>query len=211
MPDRPHKPVSMAPWRLEASESEEDAIWRLHPERRLAIAHDTAQLLVRGIDGGNSSDTLERLNTFVDREGVDTLAELWAGADPVSLPGALWRLFRIREQVRVREDVIGEVVQRGLDALDTIDPVVVGAQEPVTAAGVGEIINQVLRGGFSGDLAPALERASALARVIAAGLLHWPAADDDQEHDVALRSLSWGVVATELADCAKREKNGQLR
>lgn len=211
MTDRPHKPVSMAPWRLEASESEEDAMWRLHPERRLAIAHDTAQLLVRGAEGGDSSDTLERLNTFVDREGVDTLAELWAGADPVSLPGALWRLFRIREQVRSRPDVIGEVVQRGLDALDTIDPVVVGAEEPVTAAGVGEIIDQVLRGGFSGNLAPALERASALARVIAAGLLHWPSADEHSEHEVALRSLSWGVVATELADCAKREKNGQLR
>lgn len=210
MSDRPHKPVSMALSRLEASESEDEAMWRLHPERRLVIAHDTAQLLVRGVHAAAVADTLERLNAFVDREGVDTLAELWAGADPVSLPGALWRLFRIREQVRARPDVIGEVVQQGLDALDTIDPIIVGAQEPVTAAGVGEIIDQVLRGGFSGDLAPALDRASALARVIAAGLLHWPASEADDKHDVALRSLSWGVVATELADCAKREKNGQL-
>ena len=211
MSNRTHKPVSMAPWRLEASESEEDAIWRLHPERRLAIAHDTAQLLVREQRGTDSDDTLSRMKTFVDQEGVDTLAELWSSADPVSLPGALWRLFGIREQVRVRPDVIGEVVQRGLDALETIDPVVVGAEEPVTAAGVGNIIDQVLRGGFSGDLANALERASALARVIAAGLLHWPESHTDREHDVALRSLSWGVVATELADCARREKNGQLR
>ena len=209
MSDRHHKPVRMSPWRLEAAESEEDAIWRLHPERRLAIAHDTAQLLVRG--GARGEDTLERLNAFVDAEGLETLAELWSAADPVSLPGALWRLYLIREQVRTRPDVIGKVVERGIHSLETIDPVVVGAEEPVTAQGVASIIDEVLRGGFAGSLGEALERASSLARVIAAGLLHWPESDDTREHDVALRSLSWDVVADELADCARREKSGSLR
>ena len=209
MSERHHKPVRMSPWRLEAAESEEDAIWRLHPERRLAIAHDTAQLLVRA--NGDATDTLERLNAFVDTEGLDTLAELWSAADAVSLPGALWRLYRIREQVRRRPDVIGHLVQRGINSLDTIDPVLVGAEEPVTAQGVATIIDEVLRGGFTGSLAQALERASSLARVIAAGLLHWPESNEEREHDVALRSLSWDVVADELADCAKREKSGSLR
>ena len=200
----------MSPWRLEASESEEDAMWRLHPERSLQIAHDTAQLLVRGAAAGDPT-TLSRLNEFVDSEGLDTLAELWAGAEPVSLPGALWRLYQIRDQVAARPDVMGDLVQRGLDALQTIDPVVVGAEEPVTADGVAGIIDEVLRGGFSGRLAEALERASALARVIAAGLLHWPETDSQREHEVALRSLSWDVVADQLRDCARREKTGDLR
>ena len=209
MSDRHHKPVRMSPWRLEASESEEDAIWRLHPERRLAVAHDTAGLLVRHED--ESGDRLHRLNAFVDQEGLDTLAELWSAAEPVSLPGALWRLYRIREQVQNRPDVIGDLVQRGLHSLDTIDPVVVGAEEPVTARGVSDIIDEILQGSFSGSLAEALERASALARVVAAGLLHWPEENDGREHEVALRSLSWEVVADELDDCARREKSGSLR
>lgn len=206
----------MAPWRLEASESEDDAVWRLHPERALAIAHDTAWLLVgRGEaesdDDASRRETLAKLNAFVDREGLDTLAELWSMADPVSLPGALWRLYQIRDQIHRRPDVIGDVVARGIDALDTIDPVVVGASEPVTAEGVSAIIDEVLRGSFTGGLSEALLRASALARVIAAGLLHWPEPNDAAEHEAALKSLRWDVVAGELADCARREKTGQLR
>lgn len=200
----------MSPWRLEASESEDDAMWRLHPERRLQIAHDTATLLVRG-SAASDPATVSRLNEFVDSEGLETLAELWAGAEPVSLPGALWRLYQIRDQVTSRPDVMGDLVQRGLDHLHTIDPVVVGAPEPVTAQGVAEIIDEVLRGGFSGRLPEALQRASALARVIAAGLLHWPETDSQAEHEVALRSLSWDVVADQLGDCARREKTGNLR
>lgn len=207
-----HKPVRMSPWRLEASESEEDAIWRLHPERALAVAHDTAHLLLRRTpDSVDSTNTLERLNQFVEAEGIETLAELWAGAEPVSLPGALFRLYQIRDAITKRPDVIGDVVQRGLDSLHTIDPVVVGAQEPVTAGEVTAIIDRVLRGGFSGELGPALERAAALARVIAAGLLNWPPAEQTNEHELALRSLAWDVVATDLAHCARSEKVGRLR
>ena len=207
-----HKPVRMSPWRLEASESEEDAIWRLHPERALAVAHDTANLLVRGNeDAGDQATTLERLNRFVEQEGIETLAELWAGAEPVSLPGALFRLYQIRDQITKRPDVIGDIVQRGIDSLHTIDPVVVGAQEPVTASEVTGIIDRVLRGGFSGELGPALERAAALARVIAAGLLNWPEGEGSDEHQLALRSLAWDVVATDLANCARSEKVGRLR
>ena len=209
MSERHHKPVKMSPWRLEASESEEDALWRLHPERQRLIASDTATLLVRS-DSANDAEVLKRLTDFVDSEGLDTLAELWSHSEAGSLPRALWRLFQIRERIIQSPQDVGRLVQLGLDSLDTIDPVVLAAQQPVTADSIRPIIDQILSGGFSGSLADALERASALARLVAEGLLH-AELDSQDNHYVALSSLAWSDVARELALSAKRERSGSLR
>lgn len=196
----------MTPWRLEASESDEDALWRLHPERRGTIARDTAALLVRN-EVADRGLMLERLNRFVDEEGIDTLAELWSGAEEGSLPRALWRLYQMRQHIQASPSDVSAVVERGLDALDTIDPIVVGAQQPVTPDALVGIIDGILSGSFAGNLDEALQRASSLARVISAGLVSL--AEDD--HTLTLRSLAWGDVAHELAICAHRERNGLLR
>ena len=199
----------MSPWRLEASESEEEALWRLHPERQRLVASDTASLLVRGT-GFHDVEVVRRLRTFVDTEGLDTLAELWSRSEVGSLPRALWRLFQIRERVVHAPDDVGNLVQRGLESLDTIDPIVLGTHQPVTAQSVRELIEQILTGSFTGSLADALERASSLARLVAAGLLE-VSPDLDDTHSVALSSLAWSDVASELALSAKRERSGSLR
>jgi hypothetical protein len=207
--ERHHKPVKMSPWRLEASESEEDALWRLHPECQRLIASDTASLLVRS-DSADDAEVLNRLTDFVDSEGLDTLAELWSQSEAGSLPRALWRLFQIRERIIGSPQDIGRLVQLGLDSLDTIDPVVLAAEQPVTADSIRHIIDQILSGGFYGSLADALERASALARLVAEGFLH-AEPESDGNHYVALSSLAWSDVASELALSAKRERNSNLR
>lgn len=199
----------MTPWRLEASESEEDALWRLHPERQRLVASDTAAMLVRN-PSSNSSEVLQRLKRFVDAEGLDVLAELWSQSDVGSLPRALWRLFQIRERIVDAPHEVGQLVQRGLDSLDTIDPVIVAAEQPVTADSVRLIINQILDGSFAESLAEALERASSLSRLVADGLLHFPF-DSDDEHQAALNSLAWSDVAQELAVSAAKERAGTLR
>ena len=70
-----------------------------------------------------------------------------------------------------------------METLSTIDPYVVGAEVPVTADAVASIGDEILTGTFTGDIADAMARAAALARVIAAGLLHWPNGEDS--HDLA--------------------------
>lgn len=207
---RPHKPVSMSPWRLEASESEEDAIWRLHPERQAEIAHDTASLLVRESSGPERGVLLDRLKEFVDSEGIESLAELWAAVPSPSLPRALFRLFQIRQHIITHAEEIGQLITKGVESLHTIDPYVVGVEVPVSAESVALIIDEILAGSFHGDLAAALERAASLSRLIASGLLHWVDSAKEDDHSRALSSLAWGDVATELADCAVRERKGQL-
>ena len=210
MSNRPHRPVSMTPWRLEASESEEDAMWRLHPERQFAIAHDSASLLVRH-DSVDRKLLLERLNSFVDEEGLDVLAELWASAEEGSLPRALWRLYQLRHAIATAGDRIGTLIDRGINALNTIDPVVLAAQQPVTPESLVCIVDEILTGTFIGELAHALERASALASVVGAGLLEQPESDVEADHASALQSLAWSDVAKELSTAARRERRGQLR
>lgn len=173
------------------------------------MASDTASLLVRGA-GSRDVEVLKRLRTFVDTEGLDTLAELWSHSEVGSLPRALWRLFQIRERIVHAPDDVGHLVQRGLESLDTIDPIVVGTQQPVTAQSVRELIEQILTGTFTGPLADALERASSLAQLVAAGLLEL-SPDSYDNHSVALSSLAWSDVASELALSAKRERSGSLR
>jgi hypothetical protein len=207
---RPHKPVSMSPWRLEASESEEDAMWRLHPERQAAIAHDTASLLVRESAEAERAVMLERLKGFVDRDGIEALAELWSGVASPSLPRGLFRLFQIRQRILTHSDEIGQLINRGVESLHTIDPYVVGVEVPVSAESVGTIIDEILAGTFHGELASAFERAASLSRLIASGLLHWADSADGDDHSRALSSLAWGDVAKELSNCAERERKGLL-
>lgn len=89
------------------------------------VAHDTAAALVQRD---------ERLRAFVASDGVDELAELWAETPAVSLPGALWRVYLVRQ----------------------LDP---AAPNAVLA-----LVSDVLSGGFSGDLAAALDRVAAYYR-----------------------------------------------
>ena len=97
-----HRPARLDP---EAAESIEGAI---DTAAASELAHQAAQALFGGSptdDGPGTGDPGERITrpgvvAAVTAHGVDAVAELWADSPAVTLPGALWRLFLVREWIR---------------------------------------------------------------------------------------------------------------
>ena len=73
---------------------------RLDPAVITQIAHESAAVVVRTGRARRDPDLTRRLVDLVDEIGLSTVAELWAGRPARSLPGALWRLYALREWVR---------------------------------------------------------------------------------------------------------------
>jgi hypothetical protein len=210
MSKRPHKPVTMPPWQVEWSEDIDEAVWRSHPERQAALARDTAQLILgRTTDTPLPEDMTTRVKNFIAEGGLDDVAHLWADAEPISLAGALWRLYRVRGQIQNQPGDIARLVSLGHDSLDTIDPVVAGLHDPITSEGVLALIDSVFLGAFDGELAGALTRVGALAKLVARGLLDLPH-DHDESFDLAKSSLAWGVIADELMTAGDVERRHGL-
>lgn len=63
------------------------------------LAHHTAQVLLGAPDDGDRL-TRDGILAVVARHGVDDVAEMWASSPATTLPGALWRLFLVREWIR---------------------------------------------------------------------------------------------------------------
>lgn len=120
---------------------------------------------------GRSTDdpeTANRLVRLMDEVGIDTVAEMWADRPARSLPGVLWRLYALREWVR--QDPTGAAVDfRAGEQRADVSRVVAGAAEPPTPQAMRDLLDAILGGVFRGDLAVALERAGAFARVVATG------------------------------------------
>jgi hypothetical protein len=196
--------------RLEASLSPDPADTVLDPAEIHAIAHHTARVLVeRGSDQA-SQEMIDRLVGFADTHGLDTLAELWATASPASLPGALWRLYLVRAVIHHNPEDVKELFQRGINDLATIDSVVAGAPDPLSAEGLARLLDDIVRGVFVGELSEALSRASAVARAVSAGAISL--AFDSEEHAsyFTTRSLNWSVIADELAHAAGLARTSTL-
>ena len=80
-----HRPVLYSAEKFERHEGGMD------PAAREEAAHASARiLLMRG--RGTDEQMTERLVSFTDDYGIETLAELWSHASAHSLPGALWRM-----------------------------------------------------------------------------------------------------------------------
>jgi hypothetical protein len=204
------KPVRMSSARLEASLSGDPAEFVMDPAEKAALASETARVLLNRGNDAQSDELVTRLVRFADDHGLDTLAELWASATPLSLPGALWRLYLVRAVIRHNPEDARILFQRGVDDLPTIDQVVAGAPDPVSADGLAILVDDILRGVFRGELAEALERASAVARAVSAGAisLAWGAGDDAAY--LTSRSLNWSVIADELKATARLARSGSL-
>ena len=99
--------------------------------------------------------------------GLSTLADLWASRPPRSLPGALWRLYFIREWMRTDAAGVGRVYAAGVRFTEPNH--VVAGIDPPRPEDVRRIADDILRGAFTGDFAIALERASAFCHVVASG------------------------------------------
>lgn len=178
------------------------------------IAHDTARSLVARVRDSGDPEVLDRVVEFTDEHGLDAVAELWARSSPRSLPGALWRVYLLRTMIRQNPDDVALLFQRGTEVLATIDPVVAGAPSPAGPQEVLDLSDRILRGVFDGDLADALERASAFCRVEAAGAASvaddQDAAAPERSTELTTRAARLATIAEELSTCARLAREDAL-
>lgn len=158
---RPHRPAPYADLTALI-----DAAGGSAPESRAEIASATAAVLVRAGRERDADDA--RFVELADRIGLDTLAQLWQDSAPVSLPGALWTLYLLRQWCRSDAAEVGRLWRAG-EPLAAADAVVAGLADYVNELAVARVADDVLAGAYRGDLAVALERAAAFFRVVAAG------------------------------------------
>jgi hypothetical protein len=171
---RPRRPALLGKAALETFGGAPD------PAALAEAAHATASLLVESGRATTDEAARARLVALVDEVGLDTIADLWAQRPPRSLPGALWRLYVLREWVR--RDAVGATHDFATGrATATVAHVVAGAAEPPTPEALRALLDAILHGVFAGDLAVALERAGAFCRVVVAGRVH--RADDVEAGD----------------------------
>jgi hypothetical protein len=159
---RPRRPALLGKAALETFGGAPD------PAAMAEAAHATATLLVESGRATTDEATRARLVSLVDEVGLDTIADLWAQRPARSLPGALWRLYVLREWVR-RDAIAASHDFATGRAAAPVAHVIAGAAEPPTPEALRVLLDAVLHGVFAGDLAVALERAGAFCRVVVAG------------------------------------------
>lgn len=140
----------------------------LDPALRGEIAHTTAAAIVHQARASEDPVVVARLVRLVEDEGLDVVAALWADSSADTLPGALWRLYVLREWVRRDPATVAERFRLGVAAVP-VHEVVAGVVTPTGPDDVRAVADAVLSGVFAGDLAVALERGAAFCRVLAVG------------------------------------------
>ena len=156
------------------------------PARITEVAHETAAVIVGTGRAAHDPALTSKLVELVEELGLSTLAELWADRPARSLPGALWRLYALREWVRRDPAGASRDYAAGIRFAD-VPHVVAGVAEPPGPEELKALTDAILTGVFEGDLAIALERAGAFCRVVATGRAH--RADDAEGHDPGAASL----------------------
>jgi hypothetical protein len=183
------------------------------PAQLAEAAHATATALVESGRAAHDAATTERLVRLVDDHGLDTVAALWSDRPARSLPGALWRLYALREWVRADPAEASADFAAG-QHVAAVARVVAGAAEPPTPEALRDLADAILAGVFDGDLAVALERAGAFCRVVAAGRAH--RADDVEAYDapragaLTQRSASLQRTAEDLEAAAHLGRSRDL-
>jgi hypothetical protein len=174
---------------------------------RAELASATAAVLVRA---GREPDVEDDASfvSLADRIGLDTLAELWREADPVSLPGALWALYLLRQWCLDNGDEVVRLWRAG-EPVAAADAVVAGVDPLADVDSVRRTADAVLGGIYRGDLAVALERAAALFRVVAAGRRELVGAGPAGAAQRGLAERNERVAA-DLGVCARRWRAGTL-
>jgi hypothetical protein len=135
----------------------------------IAEAADRAAVaLVRGARDQADEALVSRVVHLADTEGLDTLADLWAGAPAESLAGVLWRLYVLRSWVYADPVTAAREFDQGR-MLAPVAEAISGVEEPPGPAEVQALVDAVLGGVVVGDFADTIFRAAAFARVAAAG------------------------------------------
>jgi hypothetical protein len=177
------------------------------PSARMELAHATAAALV-SVGRGSAGDPPDRLVRLADTVGLDTLAELWRGAPPDSLPGALWALYLLRTWCTENGAEVARLYRTGR-SLAPVDEVVAGVHEDADPEAIASVADSVLNGLYQGELDVALERGAAFFRVVAAGreFLAPDGSDGDVERERAGRNRA---CADGLGRAADGWRDGSL-
>ncbi|MBI9115799.1 hypothetical protein [Sanguibacter suaedae] len=178
----------------------------IDPALRGEIAHTTAAAIVHRARASEDPAVVERLVSLVEDEGLDVVAGLWADSPADTLPGALWRLYVLREWVRRDPRTVADRYRLGTAAAPVHD-VVAGVVAPPGPEDVRSVADAVLSGVFAGDLAVALERAAAFCRVLATGAAfdadHVEGVDADHATHMTRGAASLVGTAEELVRAAE--------
>lgn len=174
------------------------------PTEQIYVAHETALALVHAGRAAADPAVTGKLVALVDDIGLSTLAELWSQRPARSLPGALWRLYVLREWVQRDPEEASRQYAAGIRFTGP-NHAVAGAAEPPGPQEMGRVIDEVLRGVFEGDLAVALERAAAFCRVVSAGR-----ADISSGGDSAEAAANVLGMAEDLMVCARLWRSDAL-
>ena len=183
------------------------------PAEVTEIAHQSAAILVGAGRATHDPEVTGRLVTLVDDLGLSTVADLWSGRPARSLPGTLWRLYALREWVQRSPEQASREYAAGIRFTD-VAHAVAGIAEPPRPEGLQRVADQILTGVFEGDLAVALERASAFCSVVAAGraeLAHdRDHVDPDGASDLTRTALAMLNTGEDLRACARLWRAGDL-
>lgn len=210
----PRRPAFFAPLSMDSRGGPES----LDPARITEVAHETAAVIVKTGRAAHDPELTARLVALVDDLGLSTVAELWADRPARSLPGALWRLYALREWVGRDGPGASADYSAGIRFAD-VQHVVAGVAEPPGPAEMRELTDAILTGVYEGDLAIALERASSFCRVVAAGRVQRANdadVDDAHDHDQrwgstqTRRAASMHTTGEDLEACARLWRQGDL-
>lgn len=206
---RHHRPALPGATHFQSIPGEDD------PALRTEAADRAAELLVRGARSADDEAVVARVVALADTEGLETLADLWAGSPPDSLAGCLWRLYLLRSWVYADPAAAAAEFDTGRHHTP-VHEVVAGVVDPPGPAEVQRLVDEVLRGVARGDFADTLYRAAAFARVVAAGRAHSDpthgdparAARSAYAHDLSAAKLAG--MAEQLEHAARLEIQGHL-
>ncbi len=163
MTDRPHhKPL--ARWADYFDEFEGGSDPALVSE----AADRAAVLFVRGARDSDDDAVADRLLHLAETEGIETIADVWAGSPADSLAGSLWRLYLLRTWVHADPLRVAREYDAGRLRAQVAE-VVAGVADPPGPAELRAMVDEVLLGIASRDYADVLLRAAAFARVVATG------------------------------------------
>lgn len=176
------------------------------------LAHTTARVVVLGAgEDAEDAELAGRLEALVDREGLDSVAELWSRSPATTLPGALWRVYLVREWLRRAPETIAERYRDGAARDDAA-----GAHEDDAAVPTPDEVSQDADDLFAGRVSSVdslLERVAAFLRVLAAGTVpepEWVTHDDELASVVTRRAGSLVATAEELELVAEMARAGRL-
>ncbi|WP_147918755.1 hypothetical protein [Ruania zhangjianzhongii] len=197
-----------------SAEQAENLTGEPDPAERNELAHTTATAIVQGgRDRVTDEDLQRRLVELVDAEGLDLLAQLWSASPAETLPGALWRLYLLREWTQRDPHTISERYHLGLHRAE-VPSVVAGVASPPGPQEVCDLSDAVLRGVFSGDLDVALDRAAAFLHVLVSGTAldaDWvETTDADSAEGLTRRAGALQSTAEDLQQAAALWRAGKL-